>query len=131
MLVPAARTRRSHTARSFKEEVQTHAANAAGCVVLRDLSIHHRKWLNHSNRNSLEGQDLCSVCEEIGLTQLISEPTGFLVLSSVTGVQTRCATLKLSVPSQVEAGRKVWRYRQADWERLSDLLADTCWDHIV
>ena len=41
------------------------------------------------------------------------------------------ATLKLSVPSHVVAGRKVWRYGQADWERLHDSLADTCWDHIV
>ena len=39
------------------------------------------------------------------------------------------ATLKLSVPSHVVAGRKVWRYGQADWERLHDSLADACWDH--
>ena len=25
----------------------------------------------------------------------------------------------------------VWRYGQADWERLHDSLADTCWDHIA
>ena len=35
------------------------------------------------------------------------------------------ATLKLSVPSHVVAGRKVWRYGQADWERLRDMLDDT------
>ena len=38
------------------------------------------------------------------------------------------ATLKLTVPSHVVA---VWRYGQADWERLHDSLADTCWDHIA
>ena len=41
------------------------------------------------------------------------------------------ATLKLSVPSHVVAGRKGWRYGQADWERLHDSVADTCWDHIA
>ena len=41
------------------------------------------------------------------------------------------ATPKLSVPSHVVAGRKVWRYGQADWERLHDSLADACWDHIA
>ena len=41
------------------------------------------------------------------------------------------ATLKLFVPSHVVAGRKVWRYGQADWEQLHDSLADTCWDHIA
>ena len=40
------------------------------------------------------------------------------------------ATLKLSVPSHVAAGRKVWRYIQAGWERLRDVLGDTCWDHL-
>ena len=134
------------TLRSFKEELQTHAANAVGCVVLGDLNAHHRKRLKFSNINSLEGQEHCSICKEIGLAQLVREPTRGghlldLVLSSVLGMKTEVlpliadhkpvtATLKLSVPSQVVAGRKVWRYRQADWERLRDLLADTCWGHI-
>ena len=133
--------------RSFKEEAQSHATNAVGCVLLGDLNIHHRKWLKYSNRNSLEGQELCAVCKELGLTQLVHEPTREdhlldLVFSSFSGAKAGVlpliadhklvtATLKLSVPSQVEAGRKVWRYGQADWERLHDSLADTCWDHIA
>ena len=134
--------------RSFKEEAQLHATNAVGCVlgcvVLGDLNIHHRKWLKCSNRNSLEGHELCAVCKELGMTQLVHEPTrgADLVLSSFSGVNTGVlpmiadnkpvtATLKLSVPSHVVSGRKVWRYGQADWERLHDSLADTCWDHIA
>ena len=124
--------------RSFKEEAQSHATNAVGCVLVGDLTIHHRKWLKYSNRNSLEGQEFCAVCKELGLTQLVHEPTRGdhlldLVLSSFSGVKAGVlplsadhkpvtATLQLSVPSQVEAGRKVWRYGQADWERLHDLL---------
>ena len=107
------------------------------CVLLGDLNIHHRKWLKYSNRNRME----------LGMTQLVHEPTRGdhlldLVLSSFSGVKSGVlsmiadhkpvtATLKLSVPSHVVAGRKVWRYGQADWERLHDLLADTCWDHIA
>ena len=113
-----------------------------GCVLFGDVNIHHRKWLKYSNRNSLEGQELCAVCKELGLTQLVHEPTRGdhlldLVLYSFSGVKAGVlpliadhkpvtATLKLSVPSQVEAGRKVWRYGQADWERLHDSLADAC-----
>ena len=41
------------------------------------------------------------------------------------------ATLKLSVPSQVVAERKVWLFRDADLERLQDSLADTCSGHIA
>ena len=75
--------------RSLKEELQTHAAKAVGSVVLGDLNVHHRRWLKFSNRNSWEGEVLCSICKEIGLTQLIQEPTWEeehlldLVLSSV------------------------------------------------
>ena len=36
------------------------------------------------------------------------------------------ATLKLSVPSQVVAERKVWLFGEADRERLQDSLADAC-----
>ena len=133
--------------RSFKEEAQSHATSAVGCVLLGALNIHLRKWLKYSNRNCLKGQELCAVCKELGLTQLVHEPTRGdhlldLVLSSFSGVKAGvlpliadhkpvAATLKLSVPSQVEAGRRVWRYGQADWERLHDSLADACWDHIA
>ena len=130
--------------RSFKEEAQLHATNAVGCVPLGDLNIHHRKY---SNRKSLEGQELCAVCTEFEMTLLVHQPTRGdhlldLVLSSFSGVKTGVlpmiadlkpvtATLKLSVPSHVVAGRKVGRYGQADWERLHDSLADTCWDYIA
>ena len=52
------------------------------------------------------------------------------VLPLIADHKPETATLKLSVPSHVVAGRKVWRYRQADWERLQDMLDDTCWDHL-
>ena len=97
-----------------------------GYVLLGDFNIHHWKWLKYSNRNSLEGQELCAVRKEVGLTQLVHEPTHGdhllgLVLFSFSGVKAGvlpliadhklvAATLKLSVPSQVEAGRKVWWY---------------------
>ena len=109
--------------RSLKEELQTHAAKAVGSVVLGDLNVHHRRWLKFSNRNSWEGDELCSICKDIGLTQLIREPTRGehlldIVLSSVTEMKTEVlplmadhnpvtATLKLSVPSHVVAGREV------------------------
>ena len=60
--------------RSSKEEAQLHATNAVGCVLLGDFNIHHRKWLKFSNRNSLEGQELCTVCKELGMTQLVHQP---------------------------------------------------------
>ena len=59
--------------RSFKEELQTHATKAVGSVVLEDLNVHHRRWLKFSNRNSWEGEELCSICKEIGLTQELTQ----------------------------------------------------------
>ena len=40
------------------------------------------------------------------------------------------ATSKHLAPSHAVAGRKLWRYRRADWERLQDMLDDNCWDHL-
>ena len=133
--------------RSLKEEVQTHASRAVESVVLGDLNVHHRRWLKVSNRNSWEGEELCSICKEVDLTQLIREPTRGeylfdVVFSSVLVMKTEVlppiadhkpvmATFKLSVPSHVVAGRKVWRYRQADCERPRDMLDDTYWDHLT
>ena len=128
------------TFHGFTKEGLLHAANAVGCVVLGDLYVHHRKWLKYSNRNSLEGQELCAVCKELGLTQPVREPRGghllVLVLSIFLGVKAGVlpliadhkpepATLKLSVPSQVVAERKVWSFRDADWERLQDSLDES------
>ena len=61
------------TIHSYKREGQLRAANAVGCVMLGDLNVHHRKWLKYSNRNSLEGQELSTVCKDLGLTQLVRE----------------------------------------------------------
>ena len=53
-----------------------------------------------SNRNRWEGEELCSICKEIGLTQLIREPTREehlldLVLSSVPVMKTAQGKAKL------------------------------------
>ena len=79
--------------RSLKEELQTHAAKAVESVLLGDLNVYHRRWLKFFNTNSWEGGVLCSTCKEIGLTQLIREPTREehlldLVLSSVLEMKT-------------------------------------------
>ena len=48
----------------------------------------------------------------------------------IVDYKTVSATLKLSKSSHVVAARKMWTYRQADWERFRDMLDDTCWDHL-
>ena len=61
--------------------------------MLGDLNVHNRRWLKFSNRNSWDGEELCSICKETDLTQLIQEPTQGehlldLVLSSVPQTKT-------------------------------------------
>ena len=128
--------------RSLKEELHTHSAKAVGSVVLGVLNVHHRRWLKFSNRNRWEGEELCSICKE-----LIREPTRGehlldLVLSSVPEMKTevllfdcRPQTRDCYVEALVAISCRgwtqgVWRYRQADWERLRDMLDDTCWKYL-
>ena len=129
--------------RRFKEEAQLHATNAEGCVLFGDLNIHHRKWLKYSNRKSGRSGVRCRLQRTRDDTagprahsrRLLARPGVVQLLRSenwsTPDHKRVTATLKFSVPSHVVAGRQVWRYGQADWERLHDSLADTCWDHIA
>ena len=69
--------------RSLKEELQTHAEEAVGNVVLGNLNVRDRRWLKFSNRNIWEGEVLCSICKEVVLTQLIWDPPGGNICSTL------------------------------------------------
>ena len=38
------------------------------------------------------------------------------------------ACLNLTVQESSKLKREVWDYKKADWERMRDMLDDTCWD---
>ena len=60
---------------TFSEELQKHRSKTLGTSVVGDLNVHHRKWLVHSARNTVEGKKLEETCNEHGLRQLVRELT--------------------------------------------------------
>ncbi len=48
---------------------------AIGGSVVGDLNVHNKSWLHHSSRDSKEGKALEAACHELGLRQIVSEPT--------------------------------------------------------
>ena len=66
-----------------------------GCVALGNINQHRIwLWLKHSTRNSLEGQELCAVCKDVGPTQLVHAPTRVEhLLVSVPDVKTEVRPL--------------------------------------
>ena len=110
--------------------------------------MHHKKWLRHSDRNSDEGERLQAFCGENGLRQCVQEPTRGnnlldLVLTDMPELTTVkvlpaladhrmvLTTLKLPLLEHHSVPRKVWHYREADWDTLKTKLAAANWDALV
>ena len=60
---------------ALQEEIAEHSSDATGMILAGDLNIHHAKWLRHSNGNSVQGADLRALCDNLGLQQIVREPT--------------------------------------------------------
>ena len=134
------------TVSTFREEYSRLAQAALGVLVVGDLNVHNQRWLRYSTSNSAEGVLLQQHCHELGLRQLVREPTREenlldLVLTNSGGV--RCtvlekvadhklveARLQLPVPREETVYRQVWDFAKASWENLETSLKNTSWDFL-
>ncbi len=132
---------------SITDEVEAMAGQAIGTIIVGDMNVHNMRWLAHSSHNSVEGDALQNVCEKVGLRQLVRKPTRGehlldLVLSNIDGAATKvgkpvadhCTVLAhvpLALPTSIKVTRLVWRFRDADWELLTEMLADTDWSWLT
>ena len=131
---------------TFSAELQKHRDTSLGTLCVGDFNVHNRKWLVHSARNSPEGKALEETCSDLGLRQLVREPTREnylldLVLTDLEGVSCKVlpgvadhalvsATLKLQVPKTEAVEREVWVFSKANWTKAKELLAETDWTYL-
>jgi hypothetical protein len=110
------------------------------------MNVHNVSWLKYSSHESSEGKLLQATCQELGLKQLVKEPTREgnlldLALSDVPGATAIVSpsiadhnivetSLKFKVPEHHEVKREVWQFAKADWDRLRDELAETPWSRM-
>ena len=129
---------------SFKEEATRLRQEAVGTIVCGDMNVHQKKWLKFSSGgNTTEGEALQSTCEELGLKQLVQDPTRGgnlldLVLSDIPDAKCQVlpaiadhkvvqTQLKLQVPISAPTRCEVWSFAKADWQRLEKELGDHDW----
>ena len=132
---------------SFRGEYAEYSRGMLGTIILGDLNVHHRKWLRYSTGNTLEGEELMQTCMELGLRQMVREPTRGanlldLVLTDLDGlVKTKVVgsladhrsvllELRLATPQRQSLVRKVWSFDKADWDGLRDAIHESSWSFI-
>ena len=106
-----------------------------GFFALGDLNVHSVRWLQHSAMESVEGRLLHDISDQLGLRQLVTEPTRgkyrldlvFLDVPDCTaehctavadhkGVLTH---IKFKIPETATHEREVWHFSEADWVRMA------------
>ena len=132
----------------MEEEYVKHCSNVLGTILVGDLNIHHKNWLQHSRSVTPEGRLLYDFCLTSGFEERVKQPTREknlldLVLTDLhTDVKCEVrpqladhncvlVTTELGVPSVVEVERECWQWHKADWSNLRKELADTNWDQVL
>ena len=117
--------------------------SAQSVVLLGDFNVHHEEWLN-SRTTDAAGRRTLEMCNALGLTQLVKEPTREdqildLVMTDLDAICTTYARLgtsdhhpvfvKLNVPLYRDKPykRKVWQYEKADYWGMRGFLASADW----
>ena len=121
----------------------------AKLVIAGDFNVHNSSWLQ-SSRASLAGEAAEDMCALHGLTQHVAEPTRGnntldLIMSDFqepvevdvlppVGKSDHAvvvATFSARVQQKKRTHRTVWRYNQAEWNRLRSHLRNTNWSYII
>lgn len=132
------------TISSFKEEFLLHSPTSIGAIVVGDVNVHSVLWLQFSARETQEGECMRSTAADLGLKQFVEEPTRGdylldLVLSNLSEVKVDViekisdhravlAKFTFSLPQTSTQKRFLWYFRQADWQRLQENIADIDWE---
>ena len=132
------------TIKTFVKEWIRLRVDALGTFVLGDLNLHMKRWLRYSSEDTPEGKLMMEEAQRGGLKQLVAEPTRganlldivltdvgdakAFVAAAVSDHKAVVTEVSLSMPKTEEHSRLVWKYREADWELLVDLLENAQWD---
>ena len=133
---------------TFVEEINNMRGGVVGVIVLGDLNIHHARWLKHSNANTTLGERLWNACLDMGLKQLVKQPTrkeylldlvisdvceliDVKVLPELTDHRIVCVSLEVNVPIFPPVPREVWDFKRANWKDLKKEIASESWNKFL
>ena len=117
-----------------------------GLFTLGDLNVHSVRWLTHSARESVEGRLLRDLSDQLGLRQLVTEPTrGKYILDLVRTDVPDCTAkpctavadhkgvlthVQFKVPETASHDREVWHFSDADWVRMASNIEEANCDFL-
>ena len=106
--------------------------------MLGDLSVHTIRWFTHSARESVETQLLCDTLNQLGLRQLVKEPTrGKYILDLILTDVPDCTAkpgaavadhkgvltqVRFKIKEIASHNNEVWHFSEADWP------GSICWN---
>ena len=131
----------------FRDELFKFRHEGVGTIIIGDINVHSKRWLRYSKSNSAEGELLRLYCNELGLRQIVKEPTRYdnlldLVFTDMSDIISEVgprvadhnyvvATTDVDVPEDVVVERSVWNYKKADWTLLQEQLEDHDWSFLL
>ena len=134
------------TIKSFESEYSKFKDGTVGVFVLGDFDVHSIRWLTYSARESTEGRLLHDISDQLGMRQIVREPTHGkylldLVLTDVPDCTARpCAAVAdhkgvltqvtFKIPETATHQREVWHFGDADWERIASNIEETSWEFL-
>ena len=117
-----------------------------GAFVLGDLNVHSIRWLTYPARENAEGRLLHDISDQLGMRQIVREPTRGkylldLVLTDVPDCTARqCAAVAdhkgvitqvtFKIPETAAHQGEMWHFRDADWERMASTIEETSWEFL-
>ena len=120
-------------------------SSSIGSIVIGDMNVHHKAWLQYSNGTTPEGTALFQVCARQGLQQLVRSPTRdkylldlaltdlpkirkVKVMSKISDHNMVFVEIQIKVQISKQVTRPCWIWKQAKWSSLRERFSTTNWN---
>ena len=125
-------------------EIQCFGKGALANIIVGDMNVHHRAWLQYSSSITPEGKSLFETCCRLGLSECVQRPTRGLHLLDLVltdlptdcsievrpGVSDHCLVLcrlSMGIPEEKISERNCFEFKHANWRGLNQCLQEIDW----
>ena len=134
-----------HLINHLAEEIAAHQEGTLGTILCGDLNVHHANWLTHSSGISVAGRTMYEVCSNLGLKQMVQNPTranylldlvltdmpelvNCTIVDGVADHRNVLFTVCLPPVTCSPIARTVWLFKFANWNAMRSRLLKEKWN---